>query len=108
MSGGPRGDAATAGAELGSTTLEFTPRALRAGEYHFAVGTEIEEPARGVVGARAQGVTRRMELDRVDVGLVPFKILDVVAGSHVPHEGHLVARLKTKFLVTKITINGEV
>jgi RNA 3'-terminal phosphate cyclase (ATP) len=33
------GDAIVDGATLGSTSLTFTPRALRAGEYSFAIGT---------------------------------------------------------------------
>jgi len=33
------GDARADGAELGSTTLEFHPRTLRAGDYSFSVGT---------------------------------------------------------------------
>lgn len=33
------GDAAVEGASLGSTALTFVPRALRAGDYSFAIGT---------------------------------------------------------------------
>jgi RNA 3'-terminal phosphate cyclase (ATP) len=33
------GDASAEGAALGSTTLTFVPRAVRAGDYHFAIGT---------------------------------------------------------------------
>jgi len=33
------GDAATENATLGATTLTFVPRALRFGDYHFAIGT---------------------------------------------------------------------
>src|SRR4051812_38459973 len=33
------GEASAEGTELGSTTLTFIPRAVRAGDYHFAIGT---------------------------------------------------------------------
>lgn len=32
-------DATVHGAEVGSTTLEFRPRAIRAGDYHFSIGS---------------------------------------------------------------------
>ena len=57
----------------------------------FPVGSNVEETARGVVGAGAEGVAVREELDGVDVRLVAGEGLDSLAGADVPQLGKGVA-----------------
>lgn len=62
----------------------------------LTVGSEVEETAGRVVGSRSDGVAARVVFDGVDIGLVAFEVLNVVAGSHIPDEGHLVTGLVNK------------
>ena len=57
----------------------------------LAVGTQIEEAARGVVGTGGKGVAVGEELNGVDVALVAGKGLDRLAGTDVPNLGHGIA-----------------
>lgn len=51
---------------------------------------------RGVIWTRGNGVSRRVELDGVDVRFVTFERLYTLTSSHVPDECHLVASLRTR------------
>lgn len=63
---------------------------------HLAVGAQVEEAARGVVGSRRKGIAIGEELHSVDVALVAGEGLHRLARPDVPHLGHRVARARHK------------
>lgn len=75
--GGNRGD--TAEDSLGAVEVEL------------AIGANIKEAARGVVGTGNKGVAVGEELDGVDIGLVAGKGLDSLACANIPELGEGVA-----------------
>lgn len=60
-------------------------------DVELAVGPDIEQTARSVIGASAEGVTIGEELNGVDVGLVTSKSLHSLAGTDIPQLGESVA-----------------
>ena len=60
-------------------------------DVQFAIGTNIEQTARGVVRTGTESVAIREELDGVDVGLVTRKGLHRLTGTNVPQFGKRIA-----------------
>jgi len=53
----------------------------------FAVGAQVENPARGIIGSRAECAAAREERDRVDVRLVAREGVRVISSPQIPHLG---------------------
>lgn len=60
-------------------------------DVELAIGTNIKQTARSVVGTSAKGVAIGEELDGVDVRLVTSKSLHSLAGTDIPQLGESVA-----------------
>jgi len=58
----------------------------------FAVATQVEEPAVGIVGTGDKRLAVGEKLYRVDIGLMPNKCLYTLSFSYVPYFGSCVAR----------------
>ncbi|MBI4013580.1 MAG: RNA 3'-phosphate cyclase [Candidatus Rokubacteria bacterium] len=72
------GDAAVVGDALGSTALEFTPRALRGGTYRFDIGASTSTGSAGSVPLLFQALLLPLALAGV-----PSR-LTLIGGTHVP------------------------
>ena len=73
---------------------------------HLGVASHVEQPAGGVVGARAEGLAVGEEGDGVDIGLVPDVGLDGLAGSDVPDLGGGIHAAGDKYILV-VGVEGE-
>lgn len=65
----------------------------------LTISTDIEETARGIVGAGAEGVSIREELYGIDVGLVTGKGLHSLTGPDIPQFGKSVTGARNENVI---------
>lgn len=70
----------------------------------LAIGTDIEQAARGVVGAGTECISVGEELDGVDVRVVGGKSLHALLLSDIPQLGEGIARARDKLVVIESTL----
>lgn len=74
----------------------------------FAVGTDIEETAGGVIGTSTKSVPVGEELDGVDVGLVSSKSLDGLTSPDIPQFGESITGARDEdVLVGRVDADGH-
>ena len=74
----------------------------------LTISTDIEETARGIIGAGTESISIREELNGVDVGLVTSKGLHSFTSSNVPQFGESVASARDEdVLVSWVDANAH-